>query len=122
MVASWPKRIITTSPGNILTIENTNRCTNQRTKIAKSNLCKMYCDIQVTVGYVDRSLWQAICEANTTLDTRPHRIPINATTFRLQGIALTVAVGRINVFTESTKVILIRVWMVNLFGKFVKRT
>lgn len=82
----------------------------------------MYCDIQVTVGYVDRSLWQAIREANTTLDTRPNRISINVTTFRLQGIALTVAVGRINVFTESTKVILIRVWMVKLFGKFVKRT
>ena len=82
----------------------------------------MYCDIQVTVGYVDRSLWQAIREANTTLERRPLIIPIIATTFRLQGSALTVAVGRINVFTESTKVILIRVWMVKLFGKFVKRT
>ena len=82
----------------------------------------MYCDIQVTVGYVDRSLWQAICEANTTLDTRPNSISINVTTFRLQGIALGVAARRINVFTESTKVILIRVWMVKLFGKFVKRT
>ncbi len=82
----------------------------------------MYCDIQVTVGYVDRSLWQAICEANRTLGTRPHRISINVTTFRLQGIALTVAIGRINVFTDCNKVLLIRIWMVNLFGKFVKRT
>ena len=69
-----------------------------------------------------RRLWEAICGAFNWPNRRFPERSIEVTTFRLNPIAPTVAAGAIDAVIESTEIVLTKVWVVNLFGKFVKRT